>query len=144
MSRIYLTKTLHGLIPADDDARDALKKYKPGETLAADVVKPREHRSLRRYWAMINLVLQNTDQFKSKEQLHQYLKIRAGHCTPIVSKATGEVFYVPESIDYATLDENGFAQVWAKIVNVICEEILPGLDSEVMELEIQRVCGLAA
>jgi len=144
MARIYLQKTLHSLIPADDDAREALKRWKLGDTLACDVVKPREHKSLRRYWAMVNLVLQNTDQFKSKEQLHAYLKIRAGHCTPIASNTTGEVFYVPDSIDYATLDENQFMQVWVKIVNVICEEILPGLDSEAMELEIQRVCGLAA
>jgi hypothetical protein len=142
--RHYFKRTLQGLAPADDDAREHLLKYKIGDTLAAEIVKPREHRSIRRYWAMIKLVLDSTDQFKSRYQLHTYLKIRAGHCTSIVNKLSGEVFLIPESIDYATLNEDQFNDVWRRIVDVICEEILPGVQEHELELEIQRVCGLAA
>lgn len=143
MARIYLTKTLQGLAPADDEARDHLKKYNIGNTLAADVVKPREHRSLRRYWAMIKIVQENTDRFESRQVLHEYLKLRAGHFTAITS-ADGEVFKIANSLDYATLDETGFQEVWARIVDVVANEILPGIEIDSLELEIQRVCGLAA
>jgi len=141
VAEIALTRTLSGLAPADDHAREVLRRWQLGETVKADVRKPRAHRSLRRYWALVNLVYQNSEQFKSPEQVHQYLKIRAGHCTPIVSKATGEVFLVPDSISYDRLDEIEFRAVWERVVQVVADEIL-GTGVPEIEAEIARLCGL--
>ncbi len=143
MARIFLTRTLSGMSAADEEAREHLLKYKLGDVLAADIVKPREHKSLRRYWALIKIVQENSDRFASRELLHNYLKIRAGHCTPITS-ADGEIFKIADSIDYASLDENGFMEVWRRITDVVLQEILPGITGADLELEIQRICGVAS
>jgi hypothetical protein len=142
VAEIALTRTLSGLAPADDHAREVLRRWQLGETLKADVRKPRAHRSLRRYWALVNLVYQNSEQFKSPEAVHAYLKIRAGHCTPIVSKSTGEVFLVPDSISYDRLDETEFRAVWERVVQVVADEIL-GTGVPEIEAEIMRIVGLA-
>lgn len=142
MARLYLKKTLTGFAPADEQSAELARKYNLGETYRADVCRPRETTSLRRYWALINLVLMNSDEFKTKEQLHAYLKIRAGHATPIVSKKTGEIFLVPNSIDFDTLDEAQFLDVWSKIIDVVCAEILPGVQASEMQYEIEKICGL--
>lgn len=144
MAKLYLKRSLSGFIPADEASSELMRKYKVGEAYRAEMVRPRDGVAHRRYWALINIVLQNTEQFKSAELLHQYLKIRAGHCTPVVNKSTGEVYLIPASISYSTLDEVEFQKVWRAVVDVVCEEIIPGITEAEIEYEIQKVCGLAA
>jgi len=142
MTDVTLVRTLSGLAPADDHAREVLRRWNVGEQLRADIRKPRSLRTLRRYWALVRLTYENCEQFKSEQQVHQYLKIRAGHCTPIVSKSTGEVFLVPDSISYDRLDETEFRAVWERVVQVVADEIL-GTGVPEIEAEIMRIVGLA-
>jgi hypothetical protein len=139
-----LIRTLNGAAPADDAAKELFRKWPIGEKRKCDVRKPRDYRSLKRYMALCKLVYENNDQFKSPAQVHDYLKIRAGHCTHIVSAKTGEIFTVADSIDYDTLDEDQFQEVWQRVVKVVAEEIIPGIDIPSMELEVLKCCGLAA
>jgi hypothetical protein len=144
MAKLLLKRTLSGWTEADDESKALARKFVVGQTYRANISKPRELVSLRRYWGLVTLILDNSPQFTSKEQIHNYLKIRAGHCTPIVSKSTGEIFLVPNSIDFDSLDETQFQAVWNKVVDVVCEEILPGVSQDEINLEIQKCCGIAA
>lgn len=137
-------RTLNGAAPADDAAKEVFRKWPIGETRHCDIRRPRAHRSLRRYWGLCKLVYDNCQQFKSPEQVHDYLKIRAGHCTHIVSPKTGEVFLVADSINYDTLDEDQFQEIWQRVIQVVCEEILPGIEGSAIEYEVLKCCGVAA
>ena len=139
-----MTRTLTGLSPADDSAREALRTVKLGDEVTVDLHKPRQHKNLRRWWGLCNLVYENCEQFKSPEQVHDFLKIRAGHCASIVSKRTGEIYLVADSIAFGRMDEARFQDVWKRAVKAVCEDIIPGLESDVVELEILKCCGLAA
>jgi hypothetical protein len=143
MAKLLLRRTLAGWEPADADAREAAKKFKLGETYRAEVVKPRNPKTLSRYWVLVGLILENSPDFESKEALHDYLKIRAGHYTPIVSKSTGEIFKVPKSIDFDTLSEDEWQDVWSKICDAVVTDILPGLTVPELNLEVQRLVGTA-
>jgi hypothetical protein len=144
MARLYLKRTLNGFAASDEASAEAMRKYKVGDTFRADVVKPRDLTNHRRYWALVTICFQNSDQFASAEQCHQYLKLRAGHCTPIASKLTGEVFYVPESISFSEMDEIGFQTFWQQVVNVVLTEVIPGIDQNSLIHEIEKICGVAA
>lgn len=139
---IELTRTLSGAAAADDAAKDYLRRWPIGETRRANVRRPRARKSLARYWVLVNLVFENSEQFRSKEQVHEFLKRRAGHATQIVSKSTGEVFEVANSIDFDTLDEDAFRDVWNRVIHVVSEEIL-GTGIPEIEAEIQRLAGFA-
>lgn len=139
---ITLTRTLSGVAAGDDAATDYLRKWPIGETRRANVRRPRALKSLRRYWALVNLVYMNSEQFKSQDAVHAFLKIKAGHCTPIVAKSSGEVFLVPDSISFDTLDEQAFNDVWNRVVQVVAEDIL-GTGVPEIEAEIQRIVGFA-
>lgn len=141
--KVTLARTLTGWSPNDDEAVRVSRRWKPGESVVVDLKKPREHRSLRRYWGLCKLVFENSDKFKTIAQVHQYLKVRSGHCTQIVSESTGEVFLVADSIDYDTLEENEFQAVWRRVVDVVCEDILPGITEAEIEAEILKCTGLA-
>lgn len=144
MSELFLKRTLHGFTAADEGSQDAMRKFKMGETYRANVVKPRNLRNHRRYWALVNLVYQNTEGYASAELVHAHLKLLAGRCSPVVSKATGETFLVPESISFSAMDEAEFQEFWARCIKAVCEHIIPGIEVDAVQYEIEKLCGVAA
>lgn len=142
--KVTLARTLAGWSPADDEAIRVSRRWNAGETVVVDLKKSRNYKSLKRYWKLCQLVFENCNQFKSKEQVHQFLKIKSGHSTPIVAKSTGEVFLLADSIDYDTIeDEAEFQEIWRRVIDVVCEDILPGIGRAEIEFEVQKLCGLA-
>lgn len=139
MKGIRLTKTLSGWAAANDFSREHHRKAKFDVEYGAEIVKPREGVNLRKWWALCNLVYENFEKYKSPDQVHQHLKILCGHCTELVSKSTGEVYHIADSIDYATLDESEFMEVFNRAVAAVCEHILPGVTSRNVEHEIMRL-----
>lgn len=143
MAEIFLRRTLSGFEAHDDAARERMRKWPVGTVVKANARVPRDLRSLKRYWALVGLVQENSDMFPSRDALHAFLKIRAGHCTSIVIKGTGEVVLVPNSIDFDTLGEDEFMEVWRRVCDVVCSEILPGITQDEINLEVQRLVGIA-
>jgi len=140
--KVALARTLSGWAPGDDEAIRVSRRWEPGEIAIVDLKKSRVYKSLKRYQALLTLVFENSRQFKSRDQVHQYLKIRAGHATRIES-ASGEAFFVADSIDYDTLDETEFQEVWRRVIDVVCEDVLPGVTESQIELELLKCMGLA-
>lgn len=144
MAKMLLRKTLGGFQPADDMSVETAKRFKVGETYRGEIVKPRSRKTLGRYWVLCQMILDNTEMFRSKEQVSDYLKIRTGHSTTITAKSTGEMFHVANSIDFDTLDESEFAELWQRVCDVVVDDILPGITQAEIELEMQKLVGLAA
>lgn len=144
MAEVYLRRTLSGFVPDDEASAAIVKGYRLNEVYRANVVKPRSLKNHRRWWALCSLIYQNSDQYKSAEQVHDHLKILAGHCTQIVSKTTGEVYLVADSIAFGRLDEAQFQDVFGRAIKAVAEHILPGIQIDEVSLEIERICGLAA
>lgn len=133
---IFLTKTLNGLVAADEEAKQAIRKWKIGETLKADVKKPRDYRNHKRYFALLNLTFENQERYTSFEHFRKAVQIEAGHVEEII-KLDGEVVLIPKSIDYSTLDELEFIKVFAATMTV-CARILGDLDLDELRCEVER------
>lgn len=138
---LMLTRTLSGLAAADQIAVERLRKWPIGETVRCDVKKPRNHKNLRRWWALCGLIYENSEVYASPQIAHQHLKILCGHAIPIASKSTGEIYLVPDSISYDRLEENEFQEVWKRAKDAVRQHILPGVTSEDLELEIMQIIG---
>lgn len=143
MTAIFMERTLSGLTPADDMAKDALRRLHVGDVVRVEFSRPRHLASLRRWWALVHLICHQTDQFKSADIAHQWLKLMAGHAQQIVSKTTGEVYLVADSIAFSRLDETEFQDVWQRAVRAVIEHILPGVTDNEIETEIMQIVGLA-
>jgi len=59
-----------------------------------------------------------------------------------VSRSTGEVRWVADSIDYDTLEEGEFQEVWKRAIQGVIEELLPSITEAELEREILKFCGL--
>lgn len=144
VAKLLLRKTIGGFQPADDMSVETAKRFKVGETYRGEIVKPRSRKTLGRYWVLCQMILDNTELFKSKEQVSDYIKIRTGHSTSIVAQKTGEIFHVANSIDFDTLDETQFQEFWSRACDVVAQDILPGITESELNYEVSKIVGLAA
>lgn len=136
-----MRRTLTGLSPDDDASTSALRRVPLDQVVKVELIRPRSHRMLRKWHALCALVYQNSEQYKSQDQVHQHLKILAGHATIVVSKGTGETFAIADSIAFSRLTEDDFLEVWTRAKDAIREHILPGVTDSDIEFEIARLIG---
>lgn len=133
---IFLTRTLAGLVPADEAAKQAVKRWKMGETLKCSVRKPRDYKNHRRYFGLLNLTFENQDKYTSFEHFRKAVQIAAGHVDELIS-LEGEVLLLPKSIAYDALDEMEFSKVFGETMTV-CAKILGDLDLDHLRIEVER------
>jgi len=132
-------KQLGVLRPVDQAARDIVAKYKIGDLVTADVVKPRCLSHHRLYWALAQVVSENMPGEFSAEVVSDVIKVRAGHVT-VVKTAKGEVF-IPKSISFAAMDQIEFYQFFDRALRVVVSEILPGVNSDSLRQEVEQIVG---
>lgn len=119
--RVMLVKTLSGtIIPAADHDKEILKRFKAGDVFCADVTKPRNLKFHRKFFALLNLVLENQEIYKHLEDLRRDVTIEAGyfyHRTTML----GELVKEPESISFAAMDDIKFGEFYNKSIDVIVQ-----------------------
>jgi len=135
MAKGVFIKTIQGLAPHNQAARDILAKYRIDDLVTAEVVKPRNLGNHRLYWALCQKVAENMDGDYDAEVISDVLKIRTGHVT-VVKTAKGECF-IPKSISFSALDQIAFAAFFDKVVRVVCTDVLPGVNSDDLRAEIE-------
>lgn len=133
---IFLTRTLAGLVPADAEAKEAVRRWKIGETLKCSVRKPRDYKNHKRYFALLNLTFENQDKYTSFEHFRKAVQIAAGHVDELIT-LDGEVTFLPKSIAYDALDEMEFSKVFGETMTV-CAKILGDLDLDDLRIEVER------
>jgi hypothetical protein len=137
MAEIYLTKTVNGLSPADDAAREILRKIKLGKVVKAEVVQPRNLRHHRKFFGLLNLVWQAAGDWASVEDLLIELKIKLGITKDVVIKDSGEVFKVVGSISFAAMNQHAFDEFYERALQALCE-LAGGIESDMLREEVLR------
>lgn len=133
---IWLTRTLAGLVPADEAAKQAVKRWKIGETLKCSVRKPRDYTNHKKYFALLNLTFENQEKYTSFEHFRKAVQIAAGHVDELIT-IEGEIVFIPKSIAYDALDEMEFDKVFRETM-VVCAKILGDLDLHELRIEVER------
>lgn len=141
--KIYLKKSLSSLVPADDEAAEALKKYKQGDTVSCEIRKPRNVDHHRKYFALLNLVVDNQERFRNTQELLDAIKFELGYVETRrkIVKETGswkysEFYQVPKSISFTSMDQHTFDRFYSKSIDIILQHILPGINRDELEAEV--------
>lgn len=142
MTAILCKRTVSGLVADDDAATSVLRKIKVGDVVKVEVRRPRNLAAHRRWFALVNLIYSNSEDYGSPEEVHGALKVLAGHSIPVMDKSTGEILArIPKSISFSALDEDAFQEVWKCAVKAVSEHILPGVTEPEIEAEILNLIG---
>lgn len=139
MSKVFLRRTLSGFAPDDENGKEVIKGIKVGEVIKCEITRPRNVKFHRLFFGLLNLVYENTEQFKSVEHLLTVCKIGIGHAD-LVKLQNGQEYWHPRSISFAVMDEDQFRTFWDRSVNWLIANVLPVGKSE-LESELFSLLG---
>lgn len=128
--KIYLLKTDTGqFVPAYNSGYEKAKRFKPGETVLADITRPRNIGFHRKFFALLNMGFENQEKYDNFEDYRAVHIMKAGFYRVI--EVDRGVVYLPKSINFANMDGVEFEKLYSKMIDVLIKEL--GLDQEAIE-----------
>ena len=136
----FVRNTENGLIPLYYSDQFEIKKLKIGEDYKVEIKKARNIGNHKRYFALIKLTWLNLpecfdDAFPHPENLREALQIEAGYFETSVL-FDGSIQKKDKSINFETLGEDEFKELFSNVLDVIFKYILPHNTKEEFEQEV--------
>lgn len=140
--RAFVFKSGSKLVPATSEDKDKIAKMPIGEPFQIKYVEIRNVRHHRKYFAFIKSVFENLPEKFDKnwsdvDSFRRSMQMYAGYYDETIS-LKGETHLQPKSIAFDKLDETAFSELHSKVKNVIGKHILPEMDMEIFEREIEQ------
>jgi hypothetical protein len=141
------------LLAASDDAIKVVNRMEEGEATWFKPIRVRDLSAHRRYWKLMTMCAENCDhmdlpyggsiEIHSKDDVHTAIKICTGHVTWILDSFGKERFAVPKSTDFESMTADEWNEYWPKVLDVVAERIMPGIQQQEVEYELQKCMGWA-
>lgn len=131
-------KTIGGLKPADVLAEETYSSLPLGTEVFAEVSRPRSLGHHKKLFALLKLIRDNQEHYKTTDEILIALKVAIGHCYPAETR-TGVKVMVPKSIAFSKMDQLAFQKFWDGVVEVVVTKFLPGVNREELEAEIMTM-----
>lgn len=132
MKGLRFIKRDGGLAPFDSETEEVIKKWRNGSFILVDAKEPRNYEHHKKFFALLDLVYKNTDDFKTFDNLLSYMKIQTGWADII--EANGIAFRVPKSIAFGSMSQDDFNLFYNNAVDE-CLKLIP-MDKEDLAREI--------
>lgn len=117
--KIMLVKQLNNSLKcAYDYDYDKIKKLKAGEFYNCTISQPRNIKFHRKFFALIKMIYDNQEIYKSVDRLRKDLLIEAGHVEPWVD-FHGEIRREAKSISFAKMTEEEFSELYSLVLDEI-------------------------
>lgn len=138
MSDGLFIRSVNGLTPADDSAREMMAGLPIGKMVKASVSRPRNLGHHRLYWSLCSAIASSIG--AQRENVSDVIKIRTGHVTIVQTKS--ERYRLPKSISFAKMDQSQFNEFFKECCRVVTEEFLPHMKPGDLVKEIEQMVGL--
>ena len=135
----WVTRSPMGhLIPANAQAEEALNAIPKGEWRRVKVWLPRNTKHHRKYFALLNAIFPHQSMWptfnKFREKFEEALGFGEYHVN-----GRGERYFEKDSIDFSSMDQSEFEEFYERAVDLILTRILPGVQSDDLEREINDI-----
>lgn len=128
--RALFRKVGLAFVPVSRDARELLAKIKEGATIFIEVWQPRNMAQHRKYFALLNNVVEATGRWVSTEHLRRDILIALHRYDEEVNRFTGEVRQVPHSMAVASMPKADFERLYDDTMALLAEDL--GCDPELL------------
>lgn len=106
------------IIPLHDSDYEEFQRLKPNKDYKFKVTSPRNYKFHKKFFALINLGFQNSEHGDMNfEAFRAYVIMKSGYYSEIITP-TGKM-YLPDSINFASMDEIEFEKLYSASINVI-------------------------
>lgn len=134
--KLYLVKQYDNSFKlAHDSDYELSKKIKPMALVECNITQPRNIAFHKKFFALINLVYQNQEHFKSVDKLRKDLIILSGYVDTTTS-IDGTVRVEAKSISFASMSQLDFDNLYSAILDTIQKYF--SFDRESVQNEIDQ------
>ena len=133
MKNVHMVKFESGLVPADSQAEERLRKMKQGAHCMISIVMPRNFNYHRRWFALLNFAFDYWEPLeeaknglrvaKDFERFRKEVIIMAGY-RKVVARLDGSFCYEAESISFGSMDEETFQGLYKSSFTVLWDMVL--------------------
>lgn len=117
--KITLVKQLNGQFKlAYDSDFEQAKKIKTGEFYEFSYSKPRNYMFHKKFFALVELVYQNQEAYRNKDDLREDLTIDAGFYRTTINLQGNEIKKA-QSISFAQMDEIEFNEFYNRFIDAV-------------------------
>jgi len=131
--------TPYALIPMNGHGAEMLAKVPLGEMVAITIKRGRSLPQHNLFWSILEHVAKATE-WETKERLLVALKVWLGRYD-LMQLPNGKTVPVPQSISFDKMGGDEFTRFMDESIRVICEEVIPGTDSDALIAEISQMIG---
>lgn len=118
------------LVPAGKDAREMVAGMPKGASVFMEVWNARNMAQHRKYFAVLNNVVEATGRWTSTEHLRRDILISLNRYDEVVNQFTGEVSKVAHSMAVASMAKEEFERLYDETINLLTEAL--GTDPEML------------
>jgi len=143
--KIYLTKTQSGFVPSDIETEEWAKKIKYGAVISSDFKKVRNPAFHRKYMALLTVAFDNWTPGevdpkhgvpeKNFDRFRKDVAILSGFYHNVV-RLDGTVRVEADSISFANMTEEIFAELYNQSINVLLKRVYK---SELSKEELDNI-----
>ncbi len=142
--KVHLYKDKLGrLTPDDPPSEEWLRGLPQGQIMSCEVKRPRNYAHHSKFFAMLNLILQNQSHYQDIDDLLLAFKHAIGHGhwlkvrgDPLAYPESNTQIFQPHSISFASMGQDEFNAFYKKAINFVCTAVIPGLDRADLEREL--------
>lgn len=118
------------LAPVNREARELLASVKEGATVFVEVWTARNMAQHRKYFAILNNVVEATGRWTSTEHLRRDILLSLHRYDELVDQFTGEVHKVPHSMAVASMPKADFERLYSDTIKLLTDAL--GCDPEML------------
>jgi hypothetical protein len=144
MTEIAMRREGQHLVPVDEVSAGEVWTIPEKRDVLVMVKTPRNVRQFKLAWALAQKVSEAVDFLHDREDAMDWLKIKARHVRMLQNPRTKQVAIIPKSIAFASLSQDAFNRIFNRMVWVVCNEIIPGLQEGSLRAELEAMVGIEA
>ncbi len=130
---IKTAKGLHGSTQADHEAwlkfKRNLDTMKEGSWLRIEWARPRNPKHHRKLFALLHLIVENSETYDTIEKALVAVKLMAGYCDVHVCPKTNKFVQIPKSIAFESMGQDEFEVFYSAALDGVLKYVLPHIDS---------------
>lgn len=127
------------LVPMDELQAEKLLRLSPDKEVTVEVKQSRNPGHHRLLFALLNKVVENTEDFDDVKHLSRWIKIALGHVETMIGP-DGKVYYMPKSISFAAMGQEKFNPFFNRALDLMVARY--GFDRPALLAEIESITGL--
>lgn len=130
---VHFRKTASGFLPLSNAAREFHAKTKLGQVVEMKCRRPRNPQHHRKLFALLGILVENTEDFTSTEDALTAIKAATGHGRWVkIGKAERELF-MPDSIAFDAMAQDEFETFYDRAIAAVIRFWLPIGETELRE-----------